>query len=87
MTIDVTFLDSGREPQCKPDPDFPEGRRINLAPNAISKTCTRNLPYPAPRCGSYVIKCVTCGFTGALSVAGRADDPRMVTIPCWGRLL
>jgi len=82
MTIDVYFLDHGREPQCKPDPKYPDGKPISLAPHALAKTCTRNLPHPAPRCGIYQIKCRTCGFTAAITVAGRADDPSMITMPC-----
>ena len=82
--FDVVFLDSGRASECKSDPKFPEGQPINLAPNAIVKTCSRNLPYPAPRCGVYLITCQTCHYRAALTVAGRPDDPCMVTIPCKG---
>ena len=82
MTIDVTFIDSGVEPTCKPDPRYPNGVAINLASNALQKTCCRNLPYPAPRCGLYEIKCLTCGFAALVTVAGRPDDPNMVTMPC-----
>lgn len=82
MTIDVEFLDSGREPACKPDPAYPNGKRIDLAPHALAKTCTRNLPYPAPRCGIYTIRCRVCGFSAAVTVAGRPDDPNMISLPC-----
>ena len=83
MTIDVKFLDSGREPQSKADPRWPNGKPVNLAPHIpIDRTCTRNLPYPAPRCGVYQIKCRKCGFIAAITVAGRPDDPRTVTLPC-----
>jgi len=83
VTIDVLFLDSGREPQCKSDPRCPNGMPVNLAPGVvIEKTCSRNLPYPAPRCGVYQITCRQCGFTAAITVAGRPDDPRTVTMPC-----
>lgn len=83
MTINVTFLDSGREPQCKPDPAFPKGKPVNLAKHSrLSKTCTRNLPYPAPRCGLYEVRCRRCGYTAIITVAGRADDPNMITLPC-----
>ena len=81
MTIDVTFLDSGREPKCKPDTAYPEGKTINLAGDQF-KTCSRNLPYPAPRCGVYAIECKVCGFCAAITVAGRPDDPRIITMPC-----
>lgn len=82
MTIDVKFNDSGREPKEKPDSKFPNGRDINLAPHALAKVCCRNLPYPAPRCGTYSIRCRECNFTVLVTVAGRADDPRTITLPC-----
>jgi len=83
MTIDVEFLDSGRYPKEKPDPAFPNGKPINLAVDIpLARTCTRNLPHPAPRCGLYAIRCKVCGFSAAITVAGRPDDPNMVTMPC-----
>jgi hypothetical protein len=82
MTIDVHFIDSGREPQNKPDPKYPDGMDINLATSVIQKTCCRNLPYPAPRCGVYQIRCRTCDLVVAITVAGRPDDPRTVQLPC-----
>jgi hypothetical protein len=81
MTFKVEFLDSGREPKDKPDPAFPEGRHIVVS-DQIQKACTRNLPYPAPRCGTYRVTCEVCGYVAAISVAGRTDDPRILTIPC-----
>lgn len=80
--IDVVFIDSGREPTEKPNPDYPNGKRVNLATVVHAKTCTRNLPYPAPRCGIYEVTCRTCGYSAAITVAGRADDPSMITMPC-----
>ena len=80
MTIEVVFLDSGCEPQCKPDPKYPNGKDIEIAGGAVR--CCSNLPYPAPRCGVYEITCNDCGLKVALTVAGRVDDPRTITIPC-----
>ena len=81
MTIDVKFNDSGREPSQKADPRFPRGMTISMArPGQTS--CTYNLPYPAPRCGIYSISCNICGLTVAVTVAGRADDPNKITLPC-----
>jgi hypothetical protein len=77
----VTFLDSGHEPKCAPDPAFPEGRDVDLSKGA-SKTCAADLPYPAPRCGVMMLKCERCGYSAAVTVAGRIDDPRKVTLPC-----
>lgn len=80
--IDVFFLDSGLEPQNKADPKYLNGMEVDLREHALQKYCCRNLPYPAPRCGVYSIKCRVCGLVIALTVAGRADDPRSVTLPC-----
>lgn len=80
--IDIYFFDSGRKAECPPDPKFPDGRLINLAESAIQKTCCRNLPYPAPACGMYMVECRRCGFAAMITVAGRPDDPRMVQMPC-----
>jgi hypothetical protein len=80
--MDVIFLDSGREPKCKPDPAFPDGVHVNLASPTQTKVCCTNVPYPAPRCGAYVLTCEKCGNRVSVTVAGRADDPRSVTMPC-----
>lgn len=82
MTIDVKFNDSGHTATQKADPKYPNGMDINLADNVLQKVCCRNLPYPAPRCGTYSVRCVDCQFTALVTVSGRADDPRTITIPC-----
>lgn len=82
MTIDVHFIDHKRRSEEKPNPKHPDGVDVSLSEHVLQKTCTRNLPYPAPRCGLYSIKCRVCGFAGLVTVAGRADDPRTITIPC-----
>lgn len=84
MSIDVQFIDSGREPQEKPDPKYPHGKPVSLLKHALAKGCTRNLPYPAPRCGMYQVTCRSCGFTALITVAGRPDDPNIITLPCKG---
>jgi hypothetical protein len=82
-SITVVFLDSERISDAKPDPQWPNGKPVNLAEGVcMIETCTRNLPHPAPRCGSYFITCETCGFTGVIVVHGLADDPNMITMPC-----
>jgi C4-type Zn-finger protein len=40
------------------------------------------LPYPAKRCGIYLVVCERCGYSAAITTAGRPDDPRKVTLPC-----
>jgi hypothetical protein len=82
--IDVEFLDSGREPQVAPNPKYPNGVAVSLLSYALQKSCTRNLPYPAPRCGMYRVTCRECGFNALITVAGRADDPNTITLPCKG---
>lgn len=81
MTIDVKFNDSGHKSPGVPDPRFPKGVDVSCADSGV-ETCTRNLPYPAPGVGTYSIVCRKCNFTALITVAGRADDPRSITIPC-----
>lgn len=77
----IDWVDSGREPRCPPNPDFPDGIDINLA-DAAEVACTTLLPYPARRCGYYVVRCQVCGTSVAITTAGRPDDPRSAMIPC-----
>lgn len=81
-TIDVVFFDGNREAECKPDPKYPDGKDVDLTKNALQKRCCYNLPYPAPRCGAYGVSCKKCGYKVVMTVAGRADDPRTLTMPC-----
>ena len=77
----VKWIDYEREPQCQPDPKFPTGVDID-ASNGSAKTCTARLPYPAKRCGIYVVECVKCGKRVGATTAGRPDDPRSIKIAC-----
>jgi hypothetical protein len=76
----IVWIDRGREPQVAPNPNFPDGRDIDVSNGETA--CTVELPYPAKRIGLYVITCRTCGSTTGVTTAGRPDDPRSVTIPC-----
>jgi len=76
----IEWRDAGREPECQPDPDYPEGIDIVMQDKGLS--CKVDLPYPAKRCGAYLVRCLICGRGVVLSTAGRADDPRSVTMPC-----
>lgn len=80
-SMKVEFIDSGREPLCKPDPAYPKGRDIDISDGA-QHTCLVNIPYPAPRCGLMAVTCEKCDIRIALTVAGRPDDPRTVKIAC-----
>jgi hypothetical protein len=76
----VTFIDSGREPRCAPNPAYPNGIDVDLSFGG--KYCLAELPYPAPRCGAMIIECDRCGLCNAVTVAGRPDDPRTVKMGC-----
>lgn len=78
--LEVTWIDHGREPKCEPNPDFPEGQDIDISFGRPS--CSVDLPYPAERCGVFIVKCDVCGLSLGLTTAGRPDDPRTVTVPC-----
>lgn len=77
----VDWIDHGREPRCLPDPVYPEGKDVD-ATNNRKPACKVTLPYPALRCGAYIIECRSCGLRASLTTAGRPDDPRSVRLPC-----
>jgi hypothetical protein len=79
--LTVVWIDDGCEPLSAPDPNFPAGRDIGLSGDAVA-TCRTDLPWPAKRCGVYVVECRRCGTKVAVSTAGRPDDPRSLIIPC-----
>lgn len=76
----IKWIDLHREPQCAPDPRFPNGKDLDVSHGL--KACKVALPYPAPRCGLYYVQCKTCGTNAAITTAGRPDDPRSVTMVC-----
>jgi hypothetical protein len=80
MKHKLEWIDSGREARCKPDPRYPEGKDILAL--STGPVCKVELPYPAPRCGCYIIECETCGVRYAVTTAGRRDDPRSVMMTC-----
>jgi hypothetical protein len=77
----VKWFDRGVWPKVAPDPDYPDGLDLDLSRDA-SATCDTALPYPAKRCGWYVVTCDRCGRSVGITTAGRADDPRSVKLPC-----
>ena len=79
--FNIKWVDSGREPKCPPNPDYPEGIDIPDSSGATLR-CRAVLPYPAKRCGMYLVRCRRCGQTVSLTTAGRADDPRSITMGC-----
>jgi hypothetical protein len=82
MTTDfeVEWVDGGREPQCAPDPAYPAGKDLDASEGAPS--CFVELPYPAKRCGLYIVKCSRCEMSIGVTTAGRPDDPRSLRMPC-----
>jgi hypothetical protein len=81
QAIRVTWRDGGREPQCEPNPNYPEGIDLDASDGA-ARTCVAKLPYPAKRCGHFLVKCRACGSRVACTTAGRPDDPRSIKIAC-----
>lgn len=78
----VEFMPSGRgKAQYPADPNFPNGREVQVGAQGVP-SCTVALPYPAPECGFYLVLCTVCRFSAVITVAGRADDPTKVTLPC-----
>jgi hypothetical protein len=79
--FDIRWVDSGREPRMAADPKYPTGTDLDMS-KGKQPACTARLPYPAKRCGWYVIICKHCGTDALISTAGRADDPRSAKLPC-----
>jgi hypothetical protein len=70
----IEWRDSGREPQCAPDPKFPDGMDSDTSEGRLS--CWGEVPYPAKRCGAYIVRCLRCGCSVAFTTAGRAGHGR-----------
>ena len=79
--IRVTWVDLGKEPQCPPNPAFPQGVDIDLT-NGKQYFCQVPLPYPAKRIGHYLLHCDLCGQRVVITTAGRPDDPRSAKLAC-----
>lgn len=83
MKHTISWLDSGREPKCPPNPEYPDGIDLDMSNRAETmNACRVELPYPARRCGVYIVKCETCGLAVGITTAGRPDDPRSVVLAC-----
>jgi hypothetical protein len=78
----IQWFDHEREPQCRPDPAYPNGIDLDAFKEIGVETCCTQLPYPAKRCGLYYVECNICGSNAMITTAGRPDDPRSVHIPC-----
>jgi hypothetical protein len=78
----VEWFDLQREPQCPPDPAYPDGVDLDVVQERVVPSCLITLPYPAKRCGQYLLECRLCGLTAACTTAGRPDDPRSIKLAC-----
>jgi len=72
-------------PTCRPNPAYPNGIDVRETAPGV-QSCRAELPYPAPERLIWSVRCRLCGRTLMLTAAGRADDPRSVTIPCRDKL-
>lgn len=79
--LTVRWVDHEREPQCEPDPHYPNGKDIDISAGAPA-ACQVALPYPAKRCGIYMVECDVCRQAIGVTTAGRPDDPRSLKIAC-----
>lgn len=79
--LSVVWHDQGREPKCAPDSAYPHGMDAFVGPGGTA-ACSTSLPYPAPRCGVWIVRCSQCGVSVGIIAAGRPDDPRSVRVPC-----
>lgn len=75
------WVDQHRESTYPANPSYPHGSAIDVALDA-AHACRVQLPWPAARCGLWVVTCRACGYAISLTTAGRADDPRSVRMPC-----
>ena len=80
----VTWHDSGRQPTNRPDPKWPNGIDLDLS-HGRADCCTVELPYPARRIGTCVVRCTICLLRTVCTTAGRLDDPRSLTMACGRR--
>lgn len=77
----IEFLTNGRMPKCAPNPDYPNGKEVNIADKA-EPFCEVDIPYPAECCGIWRIECTKCGISIGVTAAGRPDDPTKATFNC-----
>ena len=80
--LNVEWIDSFRDPQNDPNPDYPNGIDFDVVDGIDTPACYTDLPYPAKRCGRFVITCRTCDLTVMVTTAGRPDDPKSIRVPC-----
>jgi hypothetical protein len=79
----VRFIRCGtrehRKAKCPPNLRYPHGTHIDLG---TRPACLVSLPYPAPRCGWFLLDCPVCRENLLVTVSGQRDDPCSVMLPC-----
>lgn len=79
--FEITWTERSKEPaKNPPDENYPYGMAMDFSQG--EKSCLVKLQYPAPGVGTWMLSCNRCGYTAAVTAAGRADDPTQVRIPC-----
>ena len=76
----VVFLDRGALPQRLTDAAYPNGVDVDVSQGRLP-ACTVNLP-KVRTIGSFVVTCRRCGQNAVVTAAGRADDPKSLTMAC-----
>ena len=69
--FDVQWLDHRRQSQLPPNPDYPEGIDLDCS-SPPCPSCRVELPYPAKRCGVYLMTCRRCGLTAGCTTGGES---------------
>jgi hypothetical protein len=77
----IEWRDGGRESRCESNPNYPDGVVLDGTRKG-QRSCRADLPYPAKRCGVYIVECEICGIRFAVTTAGRRDDPKAIILPC-----
>lgn len=77
----VDWIDRHRWPRVEPNPLYPDGIDLDVT-NGSPTFCKVELPYPARRCGYYLVCCELCKENAIVTTAGRRDDPRSIKLPC-----
>lgn len=77
----IEWIDGERSPTGGSDPRYPDGIHLDMS-GGRSPCCAVPLPYPAPRCGFFIVTCDFCGVRIVVTTAGRPDDPRTIRIAC-----
>lgn len=65
-----------------PTPGFENGGDLDFAKDGASWCVTALSVWPG-RLGTLHVRCQHCDVTVDLTTAGRADDPKLVRLPCW----